>query len=190
MVCLGRSSGLARLRLLLISPGPEVTGTDRDHQNADQATDQSIRETGLDSGAGICASQAARTERDTSPPVRGNRAVLMDRKDRKGDDAGHRGHECRCQGSGSNLRWPPAGADQERCQDRAAADAVNPAHAAHCGREGDQDRNWDSPDPVARIVGPGWPGESQPDPERPENGAHDQIEDAGAGQLPGADNRS
>jgi hypothetical protein len=30
-----------------------------------------------------------------------------------------------CEGSGGNLGWPPTDADQDWCQDRAAADSVN-----------------------------------------------------------------
>ncbi len=58
--------------------GPQLAGTDSDHQNAGEAADQRVGEAGLDPGAGVCACQAAGAECDARGPAGGHRAVLVD----------------------------------------------------------------------------------------------------------------
>src|SRR5580704_10499098 len=161
---------------------PQVAGTDRDYQDADQAADQDVGQAGLDPGTGISASQPTNDEGDAGWPVRGHGAVLVDGQDGVGDDARHRGHERGGQGGGGDLSGTPARADQDGGQDRAATDAVDPADAAHRGGQDHQDRDGDQPGRAIGMLRAGWPGEGQPDAERHEHSGDDQVEDAGSGQ--------
>src|ERR1700722_4215015 len=161
---------------------PQVAGTDRDHQDADQAADQDVGQAGLDPGTGIGAGQATDTQGDAGWPVRGYGAVLVGGQDGEGDDARHRGHERGGQGGWGDLGGTSARADQDGCQDRAAADAVDSANAAHRGGQDHQDRDGDQPGRASGILRAGWPGECQPDAERRQYGGDDQVEDAGPGQ--------
>ena len=53
-----------------------------------------------------------------------------------------------------------------RCQDRAAADPVDPADTAHQGRQDDQHRGRDLRGAGGRVAVAGGPGRGQPDAER------------------------
>jgi hypothetical protein len=77
--------------------------------------------------------------------------------------------------------------DQDGCEDRAAADAVDPAGAAHRGGQGDQGGSRDEPDLPGRAVRLGGPGERQPQPEREQGRCDDEVEDVRAGQQFDAD---
>ena len=105
-------------------------------------------------------------------------------------DASDRGHERGRQRGGSDLRGPPPGPDQDRGQDRAAADPVDPPDAAHRGSQDDQHGSRDQPGRAAGIVLGSGPGQGQPDTERDQDGGDHQVEDPRAGQQLDADDRS
>ena len=111
-------------------------------------------------------------------PVRRYRAVLVHRQDREGDDAGDRGHEGGRQSGRSDLGRAPPGADQDRRQDRAAADAVDTADAAHGRRQRRSGRDRDQAAPAARVRrADGVAGQGQPDAQREQHRGDHEVED-------------
>ena len=80
--------------------------------------------------------------------------------------------------------------DQDRCQERAAADPVDPAHAPHYGGQDHQHGGRDQPGGTVRLTGASGPGEHQPDAQRHQDGGDHQVEDARAGDQLDPDDRS
>ena len=92
--------------------------------------------------------------------------------------------------AGATSRRRAATPDQDRRQDRATADAVDPADAADCRGQHDQHRSGDGPVAVAPLALTGDATGRQPAAERNQDPGDDQVEDSGAGQQLDPDNRS
>jgi hypothetical protein len=166
--------------------GPVLTAisadTDSYHQNAHHPADEGVREPVLDPGTGVPAAQAADSQRDSGRPVGSDRPVVMDRESQEGDHSRHRGHEGGRQRGRRNFPGWPSGADEDGSQDRAAADAVDSADAAHQRRDQDQYRLGNGAGRLGFGSGPGWLGQGQPGAERQKHRRHHEVEVAGTGQ--------
>ena len=111
-------------------------------------------------------------------------------QDGEGHYPGDGSHEGRGQGGRRDVGGRAAGADQDRSQDGAAADAVDAADAADQAGQRDQDRGGNVTRRADGVCLPGRPGGGELHPERKQDGGHDQIEDLRAGDQFDADDRS
>src|SRR6185437_13377376 len=164
-------------------PVPQELGGDGDGEDANDAADQDVGELGLHPGSEVAAGDAADAQRDASGPVRRDRAVA-DGQEGEGEHAAERGHEGRGEGRRGDLGGRAAGSDQDRGQDRSAADPVDTADAPGHGGQADQDEGGDvagRADRLVRVVVAGGAGGGQPDSERQQQGGDHEVEDTRAG---------
>ena len=107
----------------------------------------------------------------------------------EGEHPAQGGHERRGQGGRGDLGSRAAGPDQDRGQDRAAADPVDAARAAGHQRQRDQHGYRDAAGWAVRGAVAGGRDGGQPDPQRQQEPGHHQVKDAGAGHELDADDR-
>jgi DNA-binding PadR family transcriptional regulator len=117
---------------------PQGAGTGSNHQDAHHPADHRVREMPLDSGTDVRARQAADAQRDSGRPVGGNRPVVMNGEDQERDDPCYRGQKGGRQSSRGDFPGRPSAGDEDRSQDRATTNAVDPADASHHHGEQDQ----------------------------------------------------
>ena len=111
-----------------------------------------IRHPGLEAGTGIATGQAPDAQSDSCRPVRIDGDVLLQRQERKRDHASGRGDERGGQRGRGRLGRLVTRPDQNRGQDRAAADPLDTAYAPHDGGQGHQRGGLDQPGGAARFI--------------------------------------
>ena len=189
------SSGLGVARLLAMRAraarrGLEVAGGDDARDQSEQPAEVAFGKALLEARSAVAAGEPAGTEAGAEDPLRCDRTAVHGLKDLVGRDPGRPATSGTCgEGRGRDFVDGVAERDQDRREDRAAADPVEPADDADHERQ----------QPCGLAVTAGRCGlwarevlraEQEPEPEREQYERGDQGEAALAGEHLDAEDRA